>query len=277
MAKVRMWSRLRPIGSGTGSNKAIITRFHIVVLFCHFVMKALKGVYSGNMISINRVAQYFIKRHLQWPAAGVLLLGCSHLYAAGELYRYVNDKGVQVINDKVPPAVIPKGYDIISRDGVLIKRIPRQLSEEELQLRNTEESRARLREEEEARMRAWDESLMLKYSDIDDIEAAKLRAVRDLQLRISILKSNLGTIKSQIEREQKKAADIERRGADVPEAMVKNIDIMRLEVEDTEQSLAMRREEVNSVKASFQRDIERFTTLLDRVKMRRQSRQISTD
>ena len=229
------------------------------------------------MILTNRLVHNQIKHYLPWLIAGVLLSICSSLYAAGELYRYFNEKGVQVIDDKIPPQFVPNGYDIINRDGTLIKRIPRQLSEEELRLRNTVESRARLREEEAKRMQAWDESLMRRYSDIEDIEAAQLRAVRDLQIRISILKSNLVTIKSQIERDQKAAADIERRGANVPEEMVKNIDVMRLEIEDTEQSIAARREEIAAVKASFQRDIERFKTLLDRVEMRRQTRQVSPD
>jgi hypothetical protein len=205
----------------------------------------------------------------------VLLLATSSVNANGQLYRYTNEKGVQVIDDKVPPEFTPKGYDIINRDGTLIERVPRQLSEEELRLRNTAESRAQLKEEEALRMRAWDESLLLRYSDIEDIKEAQTRAVRDLQIRISILKSNLVTIKAQIEREQEKAADIERRGSAVPEAMSKNIDIMRLEIEDTEQSIRVRREEIDSVNASYQRDIERFTTLVDRVEMRRQSQQPS--
>ncbi len=147
--------------------------------------------------------------------------------------------------------------------------MPRQLTEEELRLRNTDESRERLKKEDAERLRAWDESLMLRYSSLEDIEASQNRAMRDLKIRISIQKSNLITIKSQIEREQQKAADIERRGGTVPEELSKNIDTLRLEIEDTEQSIAVRREEIETVKASYQRDIERFKTLLDRVEKRR--------
>lgn len=189
--------------------------------------------------------------------------------AAGQLYRYLNDKGIQVIDDDIPPEFIRRGYDVINSDGSLVRRVPRQLSEEELRLRNTDESRSRLKEEEEQRLRAWDESLMLRYSDLSDIEAALKRAMRDLQIRISILKSNLITTKSQIEREQAKAADIERRGSTAPEGLTKNIEILRLEIEDTEQSISMRKEEIDAVKASYQRDMDRFETLLDRVQMRR--------
>ena len=202
-----------------------------------------------------------------------LTLGCilalsTGVQAGDQLYRYINDKGGQVINDKIPPKFVARGYDIISGDGILIQRVPRQLTEEELRLHNTDESRARLKKQEDQRMRVWDESLMLRYSSIEDIEAAESRNMRDLQISISILKSNLNTIKNQIEQEQKKAADIERRGNTAPEEIISNIDILRFEIEDTEQSIAARGEEIDSIKASYRRDKERFNTLLDRVKLR---------
>ena len=191
---------------------------------------------------------------------------------AAEVYRYINEKGVQVIEDRVPPEFVSKGYDVLdSKSLTLIRRVPRQLTEEELKLRNTDEAKDRLRQEEEQRLRAWDESLMMRYSNIADIEAAKKRAIQDLKIRISIQKSNLHSLKSQIENEQQKAANIERRGVNVPDEMLNNIETMRREIEDIEQSIAVRREEIASVEASYDRDIKRFETLLDRVEMRRRS------
>jgi hypothetical protein len=189
---------------------------------------------------------------------------------AAQLYRYKNNDGVVVIEDRIPPEYSGNGYDVISADGSLIQKVPRELSEEELVLRNTDEARLRLREEEAKLQQEWDESLMLRYSSVEDIQAAESRAMRDLSIRISILKSNLSSIKAQIEREQQKAADIERAGGTAPEHQIKNIGILRLEIEDTEQSIATRQEEINSVRQSFQRDIERFKTLQARVQMRRE-------
>lgn len=198
------------------------------------------------------------------------VLAPSLLAEPGQYYRYRNEKGVVVIDDKIPPELAPNGYDVITREGILVRRVERELSDEELRLRNTEESRARLREEEARRMQAWDESLLLKYSDLADLEAARERAIRDLQIRISILKSNRSSLKSQIEREQQRAADIERRGLDVPADVSDAIDQMRIEIEDIEASIDARAQEVDEVRAAFQRDIDRFKTLQDRIELRRQ-------
>ncbi len=192
--------------------------------------------------------------------------------AQNRFYRYTNDRGITVITETMPPEDIMRGYEVISRSGTLIETVPRQLTEEELRNQSTEEARARLRKEEALRLQAWDEMLMLRYSSIEDIEAARGRAIRDLQIRISILKSNLMAVKNQIEREQQKAADIERAGGEAPENLANIIDKLGREVEDTEESIAVRRQEVEEAKASYQRDIERFVLLSDRVKIRSEAR-----
>lgn len=203
-----------------------------------------------------------------------LLLLCvlstaSATLCAQNLYRYTNNENVQVIDGHIPPEFVAKGYDIIRRDGTLIKRIPRQLTEEELLLQNTEEARERLRQEEEQKLQAWDESLMLRYSSVEDIEAAKKRALSELNIRISILRSNLLSVKTQIENQQRKAADIERRGSEAPQALLDNIKSFKIEIEDIEEAIAQRQKEIQTVEDSYQRDIARFSTLLNRIKMRR--------
>ena len=201
----------------------------------------------------------------------ILLVASSSIYAGGQLYRYLNDNGVLVIDDKVPPAYASKGYDILSRGGALIRRVPRQLSKEELLLRNTDESGAYLQQKEQQRLRDWDESLMLRYSDIADIEAAKVRAMSSFQIRITILNSNLVATKSQIERAQQAAADIERRGGVVPESRITNIEIMREDIEETEQSIAVQLKKIKAEEASYQQDIDRFSILLNRIESNRGS------
>jgi hypothetical protein len=225
---------------------------------------------------ISKPITIIIRNAPLYLLTALLLLVISPAHGGTELYRYLNDKGIPVIDDHVPPNMVGRGYDVIRADGALVKRVPRQLSKEELLLRNSDESRSRLKEDEELRLQAWDESLMLRYSDLGDIEAAQNRSLRDLNIRISILSSNLVAIKSQIEREQQKAANIERAGAKVPEELSQNIDVLRLEIVDTEQSILVREQELDSVRASYQRDMIRFKTLLERVQMRRNQSQSSS-
>lgn len=187
-------------------------------------------------------------------------------------YRYVNEKGVKVIVDQLPPEAVPLGYEVINRDGSLIQRIDRQLTEAEIRDQSGALAQERMRKEEERRLKAWDESLMMRYSGVDDIEAARERAIRSLNIRISILKSNRTSVKSEIELEQSRAADMERRGNNVPQALADKIAVLHDEIQDIEDSIATRQQEAGEIKNTFQRDINRFATLQERIKLRSQSR-----
>ena len=193
--------------------------------------------------------------------AGALLLSTSPAPAASNLYRYKNDRGVTAIDDHVPPEFVKNGYDVLSPDGRVLESVPRQLTGEE-------GARKRAADAEAKRLREWDKNLLLRYSSTDDIEAARDRALREIDVRIGVLRSNLASTKAQVEREQEKAADIERKGGKVPEAITINMDKLKQEAGVIEGSIAERQQDKESTRASYQRDIDRFKTLQNVVEYR---------
>jgi len=181
---------------------------------------------------------------------------------AKQLYRYLTDKGVPTIDDHVPPEFTKNGYEILSPDGRVLQTIPRQLT-------GVEGERKRAADAEAKRLREWDKNLLLRYSSVDDIAAARERALREIDARMSILRSNLQSAKAQVEHEQEKAADMERRGGKVPEEMTANIAKLKMEAASTEESIAERQKEKEAARVSYQKDIDRFKTLQDVVDYRR--------
>lgn len=202
-------------------------------------------------------------RWLPWIAALALLQPMAGLTAT-KLYRYTDNRGVIAIDDHVPPEFTKNGYEVLTPDGRVIETVPRQLTGEEGE-------RKRAAEAEAKRAREWDQTLLLRYSTVDDIGAACDRAMREFDVRISILRSNLMTVKAQIESDQAKAADLERRGSSVPPALTGNIDMLKREIADTEESIAQKLREKDGVYAGYQKDIERFKTLQDVVEARRRN------
>jgi len=202
-------------------------------------------------------------------AVGVCLAVSAFAVQSAEyLYRYVNDQGVTVINYSIPPEYVHKGYEILNADGSVHKVVPRSLSEEELANQSTQAYQDRIEAEEESRLRKWDESLMLRYSSIEDIEAARDRALSELRIRISILKGNIRSLESQVENNQRRAADIERRGGTVTVELIAAIDGLRSEIAEAERAVVERQKEVTVVEEGFQRDIDRFALLLEKVELR---------
>jgi hypothetical protein len=197
-----------------------------------------------------------------------LVMSALVVHSADYLYRYVNDEGVTVINYSIPPEHVHKGYEILNTDGTVHEVVPRALTDEELSDQSSSAYQERVEAEEAERLRRWDESLLLRYSSIADIEAARDRALSELKIRISILRSNLRSLRAQVETNERRAADAERRGGDVPDEIVAAIDGFTSEIGETERSIKERESEIEVVEQGYQRDIERFAMLLDTVELR---------
>ncbi|CAA0102646.1 Uncharacterised protein [Zhongshania aliphaticivorans] len=204
-----------------------------------------------------------------WAVLVVLLCaGASEVSAQALYYRYPNADGTVVIDSSVPPEAVPRGYDVIRIDGSVVKTVAPKLSEAESQARAQELEIAAARAEAEEKIRKWDESLLLRYSSAQDIEVAKVRALNDIKVRVSILKSNLTTIKQQILKNQSEAAELERRGQVVPSELVDTLASLRREVTTTEQHINGRLVELEETTSNYERDKARFQHLQSRAEQR---------
>lgn len=201
--------------------------------------------------------------------AAALILLVAQLAHSRPMYRYINDQGNVVLGYQVPTGDVKKGYEVLNEDGIVVEVVPRELTNEERENVSAQDKVLAAAEAEQERLRQWDESLLLRYSTIEDIEAARSRALSSLLINVSILKSNTRSLKQQVENYQSQAANIERRGGEVDVQRLGAIEDLQSEIEATERSIVERGREMESVKAKFQMDMDRFEQLLDVVALRR--------
>ena len=198
-----------------------------------------------------------------------LLLNVAPAVQSRDLYRYYNDEGNMVVDYQVPAKYVGGGYEVLNELGVVIKVVPRELTEEEKQAVDVQQTLEQQAFVEQERLRKWDESLLIRYSAIADIEDARERALSELRIRVSILKSNKRSLKHQVENYQAQAADLERSGQQVDVARLRVIEDLQGEINITERAIADRQLEIEQVSAAYQLDIERFGMLLEVVELRR--------
>lgn len=191
----------------------------------------------------------------------LLCLAQWSMASVDKLYRYKDSKGRVVINHILPPEIVANGYEVLSSTGYVIQVVPRSLTAEEIESLTKEEKIKRQQEREREAQLRYDESLLLRYSDVLDIESARERTLREFNLRISILKGNQFAVKRKVEAEQARAADIERSGQTVPKIVRENIKAMQDELEITQKKVILREHELEKVKEQFSKDIDRFREL----------------
>lgn len=167
------------------------------------------------------------------------------------IYRYKNNQGVTVMDATIPPEYVPKGYEVLTRSGKVIKVVAPSLEGEE-----AEQARAeRLLREEQTRI---DVQLRRSYSNVKDIDAAKARNLESLRGNIKILEANKSTAEGRLQTSLARAAELERSGRKVPEDVLKNIGSLEQEIKNIQLQIKQREVEYQSVSDRFDQDRKRF-------------------
>lgn len=183
----------------------------------------------------------------------LLLLGMLGAAAVqAELYRYVDDKGVVVLNRQgVPPQHIGKGYEVLNAQGRVTRVVPPA---------PTPEERQRLLE---AQARATSDAQLLRlYASVEDVERAKVRKLSELDSVIGITRGNLQSLRTQQENLQSQAAGHERAGRTVPKQLVTQIDNLSKEQASLRRDIERYRQARKQAESSFAREHQRVGELL---------------
>lgn len=167
------------------------------------------------------------------------------------LFRYTNAQGSYVVEQSIPPAAAAEGYDIITRNGRVLKTVPAAPKGEDA-VKYAEKLRREAAEAE------WDAHLKRRFSSVKDIQSAKKRALTELQGNLSILRANRGGITAQLEDQQRRAGVMERNGQPVSETILQNIQSLESEARELEKQIEARNQELDKKAAKYDRDIERF-------------------
>lgn len=170
------------------------------------------------------------------------------------MYRYTDDNGQLVISNTIPQEATKRGYQIISDSGRVIETIAPAPTAEELAAREAAKER---KQQQEAQLEQ-DRLLLKRFSHPDQAVRAMHRKVQELEGLIALKRGNISVLTSQLDNEQRRAAEMERAGRKVPDATLKKIYRLEGQVRDIEREIAAQRLEIDAVAKRFLSDIERL-------------------
>ncbi|MBB4867248.1 hypothetical protein HNP46_006159 [Pseudomonas nitritireducens] len=181
---------------------------------------------------------------------GILLAG--QVGAAGvEMYRYVNDKGITVIDRLgVPPQYIGKGYQVLNDQGRVVREVPPAPTAAEIEQRKADAARA-----------SSDQQLMRMYTSVEDVDRARDRKLAELDGLASVARGNLQSLKTQQANLQARAADQERAGRQVPDDLVAQLGNLREDEQRLQQDIARYQQLRTQAQDSFAADRARFAQI----------------
>ncbi len=168
-----------------------------------------------------------------------------------ELYRYVNDKGVVVLDRLgVPPQYIGKGYQVLNDQGRVIREVPPAPTADEMRQRKADPARA-----------SSDAQLLRLYSSLEDVDRARERRLAELDGLSSVAKGNLQSLKMQQANLQGQAANQERAGRPVAEALVAQLSNLREEEKRLQREIGRFQQLRIQAQSSFASDRARFAQI----------------
>lgn len=193
----------------------------------------------------------------------VIMVGMVVVRAeSAELYKYIDENGVTVLESTVPARYLKRGYTILSLDGRVLEVVPRALTaqetaEKEMRLAEIK----RLDQEEDARIAA-DLTLLRLYSTPEDVERAMDTKVHSIQGFIDTQKGNLERLKVMKREMEAKLADVERAGGEIRKEPLERIRTLEVRIERIDVEIAGKYEEIDEIRISFGEDLERVRALV---------------
>lgn len=208
----------------------------------------------------------FSPRLISASALLVALIAWSQTAVATTVYRWIDADGRVHYGDHVPPEYSKVERDILNEQGVSIKTLPREPTDEELAARELEQrvvETERLRAEE---LKRRDSVLLHTYLSIEEIQALLDRRKDLLDGRIRVTELYLSNLRTKLAKLQKDASVFQPYNSD-PDAPPIH-DWLAKELANTlnsifiyEQTLSNTRTTQVEIVAKFEADIDRFRDL----------------
>lgn len=184
-----------------------------------------------------------------------LLLAFAAAAETTMLYRYTNDQGVTVLDRRVPPEAIARGYEELDTQGRVRRVIPPAPTPEQRRA----ERQARAEQQAQA---AADANLLRLYSNVEELDRAEKRQLEQIDSLIATSEANILGLQSQRESLQQRAAAAQRAGREVDARILQELDTIDAESLRLQRLILNKQEEKQQVMADYARLRERLTLLL---------------
>ncbi|SDU35434.1 hypothetical protein [Halopseudomonas salegens] len=185
----------------------------------------------------------------------LLLTAGLSIAKSGELYRYINDQGVTVLDRRVPPEAVARGYEVLDAQGRVRRTVPAALTPEERQAKRRAQA-------EQAERDAADATLLRLYSSVKDLDRAHARQIEQIDSLIASSETNILDLQIQRETLESRAAAAERAGREIDPRILDQLEEVDNESLRLQRLILNKEEEKLDVDAEYARQRERLKQLL---------------
>lgn len=208
------------------------------------------------------------KPRWRFPLVSLAALSCaaSLVFAegSGQVYKWVDDKGVVHYGDSVPPEYAQADRSVLNAQGVEVGHVEGSRSAAQLA--------AQAQVEESAKQRAQhDQFLLTTYTSTKDIEQLRDERLQQMDAQIKASSTYIDNLGSRLAGLQERAMRFKPYSQDpgarkMPDDLADELVRTLNETHAQRVALEAKRKEQSNVQLQFQSDIERFRELTARAR-----------
>jgi hypothetical protein len=208
----------------------------------------------------------------------IVALVCAGMLAGGagaaEVYRWVDENGEVHYSESLPPNFQDRGHDVLNESGIVKDENqkltpppePEVPDEEQLQELPRDSSglpRPKALYSEAEMQQRMDNFLMLRYESEQEIVDAMNVEIKQLNYDRRLLEGSRTSMADAYRGQIRLAAERQRAGLEVEPATARDIDKLREDLAKNAQSLAGLQQRENSIRADFDKQLERYRYLVE--------------
>lgn len=156
-------------------------------------------------------------------------------------YKWVDGQGLSHFSDSLSAEAMKYGYSVVNDRGIVIQRVPRQLTPEERAIANKQAAIEAAKQRAEQERRDADAQMLAAYPDEESYRISQQQALDTIDQQIRTTQINLRSQEKALTDLLSRAADIERAKDPVPKFLTDSIATQRNVV--TEQRSALARQQ----------------------------------
>ena len=198
-------------------------------------------------------------------SAGLVLAASQ---PASAIQCWTNREGIRECGNAVPPEYAQQRVRTLDERGFTVEIQERAKTKEEAaeeQRRQAEEERrqAEAKQRQEAQA-TYDRVLLSTFTTEQELLASRDRKVAAIDATIEVTGLSIENISEALKRYQKRAANLERSGRPVSDALQKDIAGLKAQIASKQKYIDAKTEEKAAIQEKYQQDLERFRYLKGR-------------
>jgi hypothetical protein len=180
-------------------------------------------------------------------------------------FKWRDGAGNLHYSDALPPEAAKLGYEVVSPQGIVVKRVERAKTRAELADAKVAAAKAKVEHDQQIALERADEQLLTGYPEERDLTRAQAQQLEMLKQQVVAAEISLRSQEQMLADLLGRAAETERGGKSLPPFQARQLAQARQQVDEQRLTVKRRQDERDSASERFEQETVRYRELKARL------------